>query len=60
MTNKLDERIDIQTGSADQSSVDIRLSHQFGDVLRSDAAPIEDSQLRSAFRTVPSGRSIPG
>ncbi len=60
ITDKLDERIDIQAGPSDQRPVDVRLGHQLGDILRRDAAPVEDGQLRRRFPVRTGGRSIPG
>src|SRR4030065_379117 len=59
MPSRRDERIYILAGPAYQSPVDIRLRHQFGDVLRRDAAPIKDGQLRPTFWTILPGDPFP-
>src|SRR5215210_1803495 len=40
---ELDERLDLETGPADQGAVDVFLGHDLGRVLRFDGAAVEDA-----------------
>jgi hypothetical protein len=59
ISDKLNERNDVQAGPADQRPVDVRLLHQVGNIFRCDASPIENGDLRRPFASIPAGDPFP-
>src|SRR6201996_822845 len=51
VSDDLVERFCVQAGSSDQRAVDLRLTHQAGDVVRFDGAPVENTHAAGAGST---------